>query len=164
MLGYCVKKKWDKQKNNKNGFILIILGFLFLLCVAFIEHNQLLAGVFFNKINFQITLPYSPPVIVGSILIFIGFTLLDIRNCILISNYTYTIYLIHAGVWSFIVSFILKEQYLEQLDGNIYIIIFTFVVFVISYFLSKIYYRIWNKVDTKKRITNRLLKLFKLPN
>lgn len=142
------------------------MGVLIELCVAGLECQQMLIGRADRELKYSIVGPSNPLIVLASILIFYGFTVLDVRKDLTkLSSLTFEIYLIHAGVWHFI-SNVIKlaggKDIFTKMDGVIWIPMFVVVVFVISYELSKIYIWLWGKLDKKKRITNKLLRIVHL--
>lgn len=112
--------------------------------------------------NNWITGSYSPLIVLASVLIFYGFTLLDFKKELKkLPGLTLYIYLVHVGVWDFIVKvfrLIKGKSFITELDGAVWIPVFTVVVFGVSYWLSKLYLYIWGKLDKEKRITNYFTK------
>lgn len=165
MVGYSIRKICN-HSNNIKSFIAILSGLLLELCVAGLEYKQMIYGVLEQDLKYQIALPYSPFIVLASILIFYGFSMLRInKNFSKYSGIMLFVYLIHAGVWDFIgkIFILLKDrEYLTNLNGSIWIIVFVIIVFIISYYLSKLYIWIWNKINKNGRISNLLLRMFHL--
>lgn len=163
MVGYSIRKMC-KYKNNRKACIAILGGLLFALCAAGLEYRQIIGGISGEK--YQIVSPYSPLIVFASVLIWEGFTLLDVnRNFIKCSDLTLYIYLIHAGVWDLISKMLARingREYLTDLNGGIWIIVFVMIVFAVSYALSKWYLWIWNLLDKEKRITKFMIRMVHL--
>ena len=133
MAGYSIRKI-GKHKNNLKALLMIFLGFLIELCASGLEYQQMKAGI--SELPYGIIGPYCPLIVPASILIFYGFTLLDIkRDFAKLSDLTFYIYLIHAGIWDFIGKLLRLTkgtEFLMTLDGAVWILAFVMVVFIIS--------------------------------
>lgn len=165
MAGYSIRKMC-KHKNNLKGLLMILFGLLLELCATGLEYQQMKAGISESELTYQILGSYCPLIFSASMLIFYGFTLLDVKKEFTnLSGLTFYIYLIHGGVWDFISKLfrIIKgKDYLTKLDGAVWIFVFTIVVFIVSYLLSRLYLYFWGKLDKNKRITNCILKAVRL--
>jgi surface polysaccharide O-acyltransferase-like enzyme len=163
MTGYSIRMMC-KEKNNRKACIMIISGVLFEICAAGLQYKQMMDGI--EKLKYEIVGPYCPLLVPASVLIFGGFTFLSIdRSFTKCSSLTLYIYLIHAGVWDFMQKIFYRakgQDYLTDLDGGIWIMIFTVILFVISYYLSRIYVWMWDKIDKEKRITKVLVQMVHL--
>lgn len=145
MVGYVVRK--DFRKNNIKGIMLILLGVAIEILMALIEYEIMIKrGIAESDLIFGIVNPYSPPIVLSSVLIFAGFTALHIqyhRWIEKLAGMSFLIYLFHSGVNDFM------EKLITRIKGNDYILmnlnnlywipIFAMVVFVISYVLTVIY-------------------------
>jgi surface polysaccharide O-acyltransferase-like enzyme len=160
MTGYSIRMMC-KKKSNRKAFIMIISGVLLEVCVAGLKYKQMVDGIV--ELKHEIVSPYSLLIVPASVFIFCGFTLLSIdRNFIKCSSLTLYIYLIHAGVWDFMVKIFYRikgDDYLTDLDGGIWIMIFTIIVFIISYCLSKLYVWLWDKINKERRITKVMVQI-----
>lgn len=161
MVGYSIRK--ISNKNNIKAILAVLAGILFEICAAGLEYQQLAAGIAENELKYGIVEPSSPLIVLASILIFYGFTVLDVRiDLVKLSGLTFWVYLIHVGVW-YLISNVLKlikgNNIFSRMDGMIWIPVFVAVVFAISYVLSRLYIWLWEKIDKEKRITNRLLRI-----
>ena len=165
MVGYSIRKMC-KKRNNKKACLMILGGLLFELCAAGLEYKEIVDGVLANELRYAITSPYSPLIVSASVLIFYGFTLLNVnKNFTKCSSLTFYIYLIHAGVWDFMKKMLLilkGSEYLTDLNGAVWIAVFVIIVFTVSYCLSKLYLWIWNKLDMGKRITKFITRMVHL--
>ncbi|NBJ94443.1 hypothetical protein D5281_18100 [bacterium 1xD42-62] len=158
MVGYSIRKMFT-NKNNCKAIIAILIGAFWIVCASGLVYKEMTA-------RYEIISPYCLFIVLASLFIFIGFTLLDIRKeSANLSNLTFYIYLIHAGVWNFISKVFYHafgKNFLAGLNGAIWIPIFIVIVFSISYLLSKFYLWIWHKLDKEKKITNYLIKKVRL--
>ncbi|MCM1218385.1 MAG: acyltransferase family protein [Lachnospiraceae bacterium] len=165
MVGYSIRKIC-KEKNNKRATLAVLAGILFEICAAGLEYRQMVAGIAESELKYSIVEPSSPLIVLASILIFYGFTVLNIKKDVTkLSRLTLWIYLIHAGVWDFIIKVVRLtkgENILVKTDGMIWIPIFVVVVLGISCVLSKLYIWLWGKFDKEKKITNKLLQIIHL--
>ena len=166
MVGYTIRKMNQNHKNRIRAITMIVLGIVFELCAAGLEYKQLIAGIAENELKYRIVSPYCPLIVPASILIFYGFTMLNITvNLKKISGITFFIYLIHAGAWDVMVKafHLLKgKEFLTGLDGAIWIPLFTVVIFIISCILSRLYLWLWSMIDKNKRVTKYLAHIIHL--
>lgn len=144
MTGYVIRK--DLQKNNFKGILLILLGIVVEIATAFVDYKlQIVDGIAENKLNFPIVAPYAPTIVLASLLIFAGFTMLKIeynKHIKKLSDMSFIIYLIHAGVWDFFVKFmrlIKGKDYLTSLNNLYWIPVFVVMVLIISVLLTVVY-------------------------
>lgn len=167
MAGYCIRKIFAGRKNNVKAFISILAGILLELCVAGLKYKQIIAGISETDLKYQFLSTFCSFIaLAASVLIFIGFTLLNVKKQYAdMSGITFYIYLIHAGVWDFVLhvlKLVAKCNICKELNGGIWIPVFVIAVFVISCVLSKCYLWIWTKLDKEKKITDYLLKIARL--
>lgn len=102
LVGYSIRKMSRSKSNNMKAIIMIFLGIICEVCAAVLQYKQMIDGIADRDLKFQIVAPYSPLIVPASVLIFYGFTLLNIRkDMIKIGEMTFFIYLIHAGIWYF---------------------------------------------------------------
>lgn len=146
MMGFVIRK--DLQKNNLNGILLIMLGAAVEIATAFVEYKfQIVGGIMESDLKFQIVSPYCPTIVLASLLIFAGFTKLQIRynqQIEKLADMSFFVYLFHAGVWDFFGGGVLKHLTKGKADivclNNIYWIpIFVAIVFMISIALTNFY-------------------------
>lgn len=159
MVGYSIRK--SSRKNNGKGVLAVSAGILLEVCAAGLEYLQMAAGIAEDELKYTIVGPSNPLIVLASVLIFYGFTVLDIKKEVTkLSSMTFWIYLIHAGVWDFIPKTAAKRGHiLVKSDGMIWIPVWVAVVFVISWMLSKLYIWLWGIIDKEKRLTNMLLRI-----
>lgn len=164
MTGYCIRKILIVKKDNSKAFILILTGIFLEICAAGLKYKQLANGLGDNDLQLQIESLYFPFVDSVSVLFFGGFTLLNIeKEYANVSDGTFYVYLIHAGVWDFFSNRIaIGQNFIKGLNAGIWIPILTIAVFAMSYVLSKLYLWVWMKLDKEKRITSHLLKIARL--
>ena len=86
---------------NIKGGVLIILGFLTEVFLAILSYRVAVdpdGGVAW-LMNIASVEPLSPLMVVASVLIFAGFSMINIRKDFgKLSSYTFLIYLVHAGI------------------------------------------------------------------
>ena len=134
LVGYCIKRKISSisfKHPNGVGLFKIVLGGLLLMLTAFLKMLQKYKGIF---LGYKVFSPFCPIVVIGSLLIFSGFSSLRMkRDFSKVSSYTFLIYLVHAGIWD-ILLFIFKRN--SVVPSFYYIPFWTFIVFVLSLFFS----------------------------
>lgn len=158
-VGYIIRKWSYRHKNNLKGILLFVAGILIELLMAYLRYCQLI-GKAIIKVN--VIAPYCPLVVVASILIFMGFSMMNIKkDYSKISTLTIYIYLFHAGVWNLGIR-VIKSMFGISMDSRIVIPVSILCVFIVSLILSDVYRKIWNKVDDKYSITGKLCKLVRL--
>lgn len=159
MLGYSIRKIFT-DKNDRKAGLFIAIGAFFEVCTAGLEYRQMIAGITEQELKYKIVSPYCPLIVLASICIFIGFTLIDVKKEYTnLSALTFYIYLIHAGVWDAMQKIIqFAGGNVTALNGAVWIPMFVVIVFTCSWVLSKLYLWIWNKLDKDKRVTCRLAK------
>lgn len=157
MTGYVVRK--DLSKNNFKGILLIVLGVIIEIATAFAEYKfQIVNGIAEDNLVFEIVSPYCPTIILASLLIFAGFTMLQIRYSRWIeklAEMSFFVYLFHAGVWDFFLKFvnlIKDENYIMKLNSIYWIPIFVAMVFIVSILLTIIYNKLEFRFLRRKHI------------
>lgn len=150
MVGYVLRRDLITKRNNYKGLFMIIIGALLLMVTAFIKYQfQMVNGIAESELKYKIVSPYCPIIVVSSLLIFSGFTMLKVGENIIINklaNMSFFIYLIHAGVWDFLRKLIdyIKDDYdLIILNNIFWIPFFVIISLLISIFLTNVY----NKVE-----------------
>lgn len=142
MAGYVIRKWACNKKNNRKGICLIMIGIIIELLVACLQYRQ------FTNANPQYDLvsPLSPFIVVASVFIFGGFSLLTIRKDLRkASRHTFLIYLIHPGILS--VGEILFKKRLLEGDNRFIIPISIALVYLLSYIAALIYGKISNRKE-----------------
>ncbi|MGL5351150.1 MAG: acyltransferase [Cetobacterium sp.] len=129
MLGYALKSYYTKNKFDVRYsigvWILSVLA-IFIITEVYVKYN-----IFEKTLYFYNNL--SPFVIIGSIFAFITFLNLDIKSKYFeyMSKYTFNIYLIHAGILTFIDIILAKFEL--SFNGIWYIPIMSIVIFKLSF-------------------------------
>lgn len=145
MVGCCIRDMIGREGGNNLGFVLFItLGLIFEVIAAFGAYWQFSGSEMIIATVFPSwTSNHSPLIVLSSVLIFWGFSLLKInRSFSFLSGLTFVTYLVHAGLL----------QILQILSGknffNIYsetdspilsIPIITLITFLLSMFAAYIY-------------------------
>lgn len=139
MIGYTIREWAEVKKNNIKGTLFILAGLVVLLSITCLRYKQALGGIADDELTYSLYGPYNPLVMVASVLIFIGFSLISIKfNVGNISAKTFYVFLFHAGVL-FFVRKIITLLWSNGGDNRIVIPLATIVVFVISYVASVIF-------------------------
>lgn len=149
MMGYVLRE--DARKSNLKGSALIAAGLLIEVATSFVEyHFQVVSGIDEFGLKFQILSPFAPPIVAASVLIFMGFARLNVRYnkwMEQLAALSFTIYLIHAGVWVFLQKMIAiakGDNYLVMNTDNAWMIpASVLVVLLLSLILSNIYEKIY---------------------
>ena len=138
MIGYEIKQKIDeKEKNNKKGIIFIILGITLLLCSLIpmqynAETNEIVEKIW----NYKILSHYNPIIVISSILIYVGFSYLDIKkNLSKLAGSTLYVYIFHAAILDVFIKF-LKVFKLKMTNLNLFIPLLSIIIFILSYILG----------------------------
>lgn len=149
IIGYIIRK--EAKKNNFKGMICILFGVLIELVVGFMQYKIEIEMVVVEKMFYHdVNSPYSPMVVLASILIFSGFAMLTVKSSELIkkiADMSFVVYLVHEGIWITLgyVFHIITGNNLVILNNIVWIPIFTLILFLISIFFSIIY----NKLEYK---------------
>lgn len=168
LCGYVIStsSSLDKiKKRNITGVCLIVLGLLVEVASSFLVYlMQVQYGIHEQVLELKIVVPYAPLIVIASLLIFTGFTLIKVRSnwlIVNISELSFASYLIHILVWDVIRAYVEKHHYFDYMyfyyDGKIWIPVFTLLVFVISLVLAKLYNSIYSPFDRwlKKEINKK---------
>ncbi len=147
LLGNVIHHKLSKyNKNNRIGFALIALGILILALDRIILKSIVMNGD--NYYNKLLNLYGAPLIIIGSIVIFSGFSLLYIaKSIIILSSISYIVYLSHKLLVDIIAHFI--YPYLEkvfQYDVRILIPVEFIIVLPLSICLGFVLFRLLNMI------------------
>lgn len=157
--GYQLKKL-SLKKNNFQGVLLIVFGILSQLVIAYVQYQHVLAGI--DEKNSLIS-SLNPIIVLGSVLIFAGFSKLDLKKCKFgnLPRLTLYIYIFHILVWD-----VLRALYYRFMGclpkAEIFIPISTVVIFIVSYALAFVYDKIWKSFDKRFSVTDKACKLLKL--
>ncbi len=159
LIGYVLRKK---QWNTRHRFTLIALGVLIAIGTAFIQYYfQIVQGIEENNLAYPILSPYSPPIVVASVLIFSGFSKLRIPKLDLVvklSENSFVIYLVHMGVLDVITKLLtvfLGRHYYLTLNCVIWIPVLTAITLLVSYFLALLYNKIYPKLHFERFMQSR---------
>lgn len=103
-VGYWLRKNIVK-KNNFHGVLLIITGLLSQLIMAFAQYRYILAGASKTEQKYSLVGNFNPIIVLASVLIFAGFSKLDMKKCRLgnLPKLTFYIYIFHASVLSLVI-------------------------------------------------------------
>lgn len=162
IIGYIIRKGSVEKQNNCRGILFIILGIILEIISGYCIYFLTIADLEWATNFFE---PLSPTVVVGSIMIFKGFSLLNIKkDCTKISSYTFSIYLIHVAVWELSKKIFTKVYlyFIYAFDKNVAItnmvvvIIMTIIVFSVSLILSIIYRNAWKFLNKKYGISEKV--------
>lgn len=153
-VGYVLRKDLSKtasvashNMHNVKGSGLILVGILIELGTAYLQYRfWVTAGTAEGELKYAIVSPICPQIVLASLLIFAGFSMLRIRHNRVVawlSGLTFIIYLFHAGVWNFIyllvVTLAKDGDFVWKLNSLYWIPVFTVLVFGVSIVLSRIY-------------------------
>lgn len=150
MIGFELRKWSLNKKSNFRGVILIILGIAIELIPVYLQYKYLVDNIDRNEAYEYLLIDWQAPlIVVSSVLIFIGFSLLDVKKDFgKLSSHTFLIYLFHAGVWTILNTILIYTIGIEG-DNRVVIPIMIVLVFLISYLLSILYKKIKNKINIK---------------
>lgn len=157
MVGYEIRKSRGQRKGNLLGTVMILLGGSFEFLIALIQikchGTSESTGMIKNLID-----PQCPLVVLASVLIFVGFSCLDLKRGFgFLPKMTFLIYLFHAGVWEVLKRLIVK-MWVANGDCRIIIPVAIVTCFIISNLLAILYSRIWSRVNKNERVSNFLCK------
>ena len=160
MAGYHLRK-WNKEKkDNKAGILFILLGFGTECMLAFMNYVNIVGMAVVDDIYIGGG-HFNPFCMIAVLLIFTGVSKLKVNwNLHRLSSHTFYIYLIHAFVWN-LLSRVVRKIGVEA-DARIIIPVMTVCVFAISYILSIIYNRLWNEIDSRCQVSEKICKVFRL--
>ncbi len=148
MIGYIIRIK-SKDKNIIKSILWIVLGILVELIVVKLRVLQEKGVILTNISGERLVTPLSPLIVISSMMIFKGFSVLEIKKDLTkLSSLTLYIYLIHIIPCELLLSIIRK------IGGNwnnmLAIPVISFLVLVISIVLSIIYSKIYQKIIDMK--------------
>lgn len=134
MAGYEIRSMIRGQKNNGVGALLILAGGI--ECVAaYVRFWQEKAGISEANSSFSVLGPLCPWIVVASVCIFSGFSLLSVRQAYpVIAGSTFVIYLVHEGIWEILACVI--KHIVVYADNRILIPLSTIDVFMISFAIA----------------------------
>lgn len=157
MLGYLIRRWAASRKNNFKGVCLILSGLLIELFAAYLQYTQLWERLMDPEWNLELVGPMNPLIAAASVLLFAGFSLLEIRRDFSkLSAYTLLIYLFHAGVWD--VCMCVMRALGTAGDNRLMIPLGILATFAVSLLLSVLYDKIQRRADAKFGLSDRLCK------
>lgn len=110
--------------------------------------------------------PFSPLVVLSSVLIFVGFAAMNVRASLGgLANMTFVVYLIHAGVVetiSMIMVMMSGKDWVMGYDPLYWVWIFVLLVSLISVVLTVVYDKLFDVLDARFSITDGLTRLVRL--
>lgn len=153
MVGYEIHWMINGRKSNLRGLLHILLGGGILCIVAFIRYHQEMMGIALEALPMPFVSPLCPWIIVASLCIFKGFSLLNVQHDYSeLAASTFFIYLIHAGIWD-IMFRVIRKLYGAKGDSRILIPLFIVCVFIVSLALHA-GWRILYRMAKKNRLTS----------
>lgn len=156
MMGYVIRK--NAKEDNLKASMLIIAGVLVLVSTAYFISSKGIDGVGNKDLLDSLTGASTLPVAISSILIFDGFSRLNVKKEIMrISKQSFLVYLFHAGVWDVLSIFITKDM-----DRRIVIPLAVIIVFALSWIISIIWQWIWRKLEDRWCLSIKLCKFLRL--
>lgn len=163
LVGYQIRVSIREKKNNIKGLMFIILSMIVFLFLTYIQYGHTISGLSKNDEKYSIVGSFNPLVVLSSILIFYGFSYLSIKSDRLkkLSKDTFLIYLFHAGVWN-LLNRIFFKLIGTKTDPVFTIPIAVFITFIISWILTIIYNKAWNRLNKNDRLSDRLCALLHL--
>lgn len=144
LIGYKIRRWGAARKNNARGIILIVCGCGVNMALALLNYMRALNGLpvdvaLFseNPVSFG---PLAPLEVVASLLVFAGFSRLEIKlDLSRLAGDTYLIYLVHAGVLSVFQAAFGNHSYGSQTWETIAMIVQSAAVFLISWLVAVLY-------------------------
>ena len=167
MAGYSIRR-WAEctGRSNVKGTLLIASGLFTEMLLAILRYREMLAGKSFTgtrqPFDWLAFEGMAPFVMVSAVLIFAGFALLEIHaDFSRLSSLTFLIYLFHIGIWDIMGTLSIHLKLYPPQTAAI-IPVCAAVVFVLSLLGAWIYRWLWNNVEKKFKITDRLCRLLRL--
>lgn len=146
LIGDLIHNRLAKKKNNLMGIISITIGIVFLIFNGILLNYFVSnGGDYYNKL---LNLYGAPLIILASLIIFIGFSVLDIKKEISwLANISYMVFLCHKLVIDIIkeACYPILEGWCKQ-DVRVLIVIEYMIVFPIALALAYILYTMLNKL------------------
>ena len=166
MAGFSIRR-WAKciGRSNMKGVLLIASGLLTEMLLAILRYKEMMAGKSFTGMrqpfDWLAFEGLSPFVILSAVLIFCGFSLLEIHvDFSGLSSLTFLIYLFHIGVWN-IISGLSIHLKIYPPQTAVVIPVCVVLVFVFSLLAARIYRWLWNNVEKKFGISDKLCRLLR---
>lgn len=138
---YVIRKKIGKTTKNFSSFLCILSGICLLLILAIFQYYRIMQGISETEERLSIVEPQNPVVLVASLLIFIGFTKLQINaNLGFLATKTFYIYLFHGGVWKAALKIVRRiDNYFSSYTIPLCIV----GVFLLSLLFAYLYDKVW---------------------
>ena len=162
MAGFVLRKQ--ASPNRRRAVLCIGTGIVLLTMTGILLYRQAVAGIGEDEAAFVLLQPYAPLVAVSSVLIFYGFSCLEVRKDFSrLSERVFPVYLIHAGVWDFLQKVCRLTgnwEKLMHLNTAFAIPLITLGVCVISLFPAEIFAKrvgvpAGRKAKTEQKITEK---------
>lgn len=160
LAGYQIKRITEK-KNNVKGILCIILSFVLLLIVTYIQYGHTIKMIAEADEKYSIVGEFNPIVVFASLFMFAGFSLLHIETHKMerLAKDTFLIYLFHAGIWQTGAGWLFG--FVNTKTDPLYTIpLGVIAVFFVSWALSRLYGKIWALINRNDRIYDKLCKFF----
>ncbi len=151
MVGYEVRRRFYGKKNNARGVLLIVFGVLAEIIISMLRYVQAMKGVSDNELEYKLVMPLCPLVVVASVLIFAGFSSIEIkRNFGRLPELTFMVYLFHPVYWTILSKVICTIGF--TWDSRVLIPICVFILFLVSILSGHIYLKLWKWIEKKWNI------------
>lgn len=166
-VGFTIKRWADTVKpSNVYGGLLILSGIAVELLLSWLRYRQVLDGGTLSEektaFDFLAYEGLAPLIVVSSVLIFAGFSIIkNTRKFPKLSDLMMIVYLFHAGVW-YILRAISKNFRIFPPDTIFSTLFSVALVFFVSLLCASIYKKIFERIDGKYKITEKILALFAL--
>ncbi|MCR5610086.1 MAG: acyltransferase family protein, partial [Lachnospiraceae bacterium] len=110
LTGYQLRRILMDRKNNILGIVCIFTGICLLLILSYIQYTHSIRGISEAAETYSITGNFNPLVVLASLSIFAGFSMMNIQTEKFnsLSAKTFYIYLIHAAIWDTLARIITK--------------------------------------------------------
>ena len=157
IMGYILRTSVKKEK-SLSALLLIIAGLLCFALTGYLRHLLALKNI--NEADLPLSLlnQGAPLSAIGTVLLFAGFAQLPLRgNLTKLSALTFEIYLFHAGIWD-----VLSRFVTIKMDSRLVIPIMVLAVFLLSLLAAVLWRKIWNAIEKKWQISDRLCRLVHL--
>ncbi len=158
-VGYQLRNK--SSKNNIHAIILIVTGFISQLAISYFQYQNTLNGINTAYEKLSIISDFNPIVVFSSVLVFAGFSKIDIKanRFSNLSRHTFYIYLLHPIAWN-VLTFLVGKIFGCLPKAEYFIPISIVVVFIFSYFMSLVYNAIVKKFSEKICLVDKILDKF----
>lgn len=136
---------------------MVVTGIGVLIVEFLIRNYQIASGI--ELIKYSLTVPCSPFSLLASVFIFAGISYISIhKDFSKLAALTFYIYLFHAGIWDVLWRGIRAIFGEAGGDNRIMILISVSLVFMISLLCSILYTKIWNILELRYKISDRICK------